>query len=83
VHPVRYRLLKLLAEKPMHINAFASALGLERRLVSYHLATLEAEGFVTSKYGISEEPRAKGKAIRVYTVTDKVMDVRAKLKKGL
>jgi F420-dependent methylenetetrahydromethanopterin dehydrogenase len=38
---------------------------------------------VTSKYEISEEPRAKGKAIRVYTMTDKVADVKAKLKKGL
>ena len=25
-----------------------------------------------SRYEISEEPRSKGKAIRVYTVTDKV-----------
>ena len=34
-------------------------------------------------YAISEGPRAKGKAIRLYTVTDKVAEVRAKLKKGI
>jgi hypothetical protein len=40
-------------------------------------------GFVTSKYEISEGPRSKGKALRVYTATDKVAEVKAKLKKGL
>ena len=38
---------------------------------------------MTSRYEISEEPRAKGKAIRLYTVTAKVADVKAKLRKGL
>jgi hypothetical protein len=39
---------------------------------------------VTSKYKVSEDdPKTKGKALRVYRVTDKVVDVRAKLKKGL
>jgi hypothetical protein len=32
---------------------------------------------------LSEVEKTKGKALRVYTVTDKVADVRAKLKKGL
>jgi DNA-binding transcriptional ArsR family regulator len=80
---MRYWLLELLEEQPRHVNALASALGMERRLVSYHLLTLEDKGFVTSKYEISEEPRAKGKAIRLYTVTAKVADVKAKLRKGL
>jgi len=83
LHPVRYRLLELLEEQPRHINALSSALGLERRLVAYHLMTLEERGFVTSRYEISEGPKAKGKALRVYTTTDKVAEVKAKLKKGL
>jgi len=75
-------LLVLLEERPRHINALSSALGMERRLVSYHLLTLEDKGFVTSKYEISEEPRSKGKALRVYKVSAKVADVKAKLKKA-
>jgi DNA-binding transcriptional ArsR family regulator len=82
LHPVRYRLVELLAEKPMHINALASALGLERRLATYHLALLEERGFVTSKYEILEGPKMKGKALRMYTAIDKVADVKVKLKKG-
>ncbi len=49
----------------------------------YHLLALKERGFVRSKYEISELPKSKGKALRVYTITDKVADVRAKLKKGL
>ena len=83
LHPVRYRLMELLAEQPMHINALSSALGMERRLVTYHLTALEDQGFVTSKYEISEQPKLKGRATRVYTATDKVAEVKAKLKKEL
>jgi DNA-binding transcriptional ArsR family regulator len=60
-----------------------TAFGLERRLATYHLAALEERGFVTSKYEISEQEKTKGKALRVYTVTDKVADVKTNLKKGL
>jgi DNA-binding transcriptional ArsR family regulator len=55
--PIRYRLLELLVEQPRHINALSNALDMERRLVSYHLTTLEEHGFVTSKYVISEQEK--------------------------
>jgi hypothetical protein len=38
---------------------------------------------VRSKYVISELDKSKGKALKVYTVTDKVADVKAALKKNL
>ena len=82
-HPVRYRIVELLAEKPMHINAISIAMGEERRLVSYHLNMLEEHGFLTSKYEISLEKKSKGKALRKYTVTDKVAKVISELKKEL
>lgn len=83
LHPIRYKISELLAEKSMHINALASALGMEKRLVSYHLLKLEEHGFVTSEYELGFVIKQKGKAFRVYTVTDKVADVKAELKKGL
>ena len=81
LHPIRFRIIELLAEKPMHINGISKAMGEERRLVSYHLLTLEECGFVNSKYEISEAPKSRGKAIRKYWVTDKVEDVISELKK--
>ena len=83
LHPIRYRIVQLLAEKPMHINEISKAMGEERRLVSYHLLTLEEYGFVSSKYEISENPKSKGKAIRKYWVIGKVGEVISELKKKL
>ncbi|HUV02805.1 MAG TPA: winged helix-turn-helix domain-containing protein [Desulfobacteria bacterium] len=83
LHPIRFRILELLKEKPMHINAISIAMGMERRLVTYHLAILEEYGFLTSKYEISLEKKSKGKALRIYTVTDKVAKVISELKKEL
>jgi DNA-binding transcriptional ArsR family regulator len=81
LHPIRFRIVELLAEKPIHINGISKAMGEERRLVSYHLLTLEECGFVKSKYEISESPKSRGKAIRKYWVTDKVENVISELKK--
>ncbi|MBE0517553.1 MAG: winged helix-turn-helix transcriptional regulator [Methanophagales archaeon] len=83
LHPIRFRIAELLAEKPMHINEIAKAMGEERRLVSYHLLTLEEYGFVSSKYEISEHPKSRGKAIRKYWVNGKIEEVTSELKKKL
>ena len=80
LHPIRFRIVELLAEKPMHINEISKAMGEERRLVSYHLLMLEKYGFVSSKYEMSENPKSKGRAIRKYWVTGKVEDVISELK---
>jgi predicted transcriptional regulator len=72
-HPVRWKILQLLTKKPMYINEISSALGEDRRLVSYHLLTLEDYGFVKSKYEVSENRKSKGKALRMYWMTDKVL----------
>lgn len=83
LHPIRFRIVELLIENPMHINAISKTLGEERRLISYHLLALEECGFVGSKYEISENPKSRGKAIRKYWVTKKVNEVVAEIKKKL
>ncbi|MBE0516549.1 MAG: winged helix-turn-helix transcriptional regulator [Methanophagales archaeon] len=80
LHPIRFRIVELLAEKSMHINEISKAMGEERRIVSYHLQTLEEYGFVNSKYEISENPKSKGRALRKYWVTGKVEEVISELK---
>ena len=81
LHPVRCRILELLAEKLMNLNAISLALNMERRLVAHHLFTLEDCGYVKSRYAILQPDESKGMLLRVYTVTDKVAEVRAKLRK--
>jgi predicted transcriptional regulator len=81
LHPIRFRIIELLAEKPLHINGISKAMGECPAGVSYHLLTLEEFGFVNSRYEISESPKSRGKAIRKYWVTDKVKEVISELKK--
>ena len=81
VHPIRFRIVELLTKKPMHVSEISKTLGQERRLISYHLDTLEEYGFVDSKHEISEHPKSKGKALRVYWTTDKVKDVIGEIKR--
>ena len=83
VHPIRFRIVELLRENPMHINSISKALGEERRLVSYHLQILEASGFLSSKYELSAQEKSKGKAIRRFWVTDKVDEVLGELREKL
>ena len=80
LHPIRFRIVELLTEKPMHVSEISKTLGEERRLISYHLDTLEEYGFVTSKHEISEHPKSKGKALRIYWATDKVGEVISQIK---
>jgi len=83
LQPIRFELIKLLAEKPQHVNRLAKALGKERRVVAQHLEILEAYGFVTSKRALSEEPESLGRCLKIYQATDKVAEVNKKLKKML
>jgi predicted ArsR family transcriptional regulator len=76
LHPIRFELIELLAEKPRHINELAKALGQERRLVTHHLEILEAYGFVTSKRVLSEEPMSLGRGLKIYQTTYKVAEVK-------
>ena len=81
LHPIRFRIVELLAERPMHISEISRMLEEERRLVSYHLDTLEEYGFVSSNYEISDHPKSRGKALRIYATTGKVKGVISELKR--
>ncbi len=77
MHPIRFRIVQLLAGRQMHVNEISNAPGEERRLISHHLLTLEEHGFLDSRY---ELPRSKGKAIRKYRITNKVEEVISEFK---
>jgi DNA-binding transcriptional ArsR family regulator len=81
LHPIRFRILELLSEKQMHVSELSKALAEERRLLSYHLDILEEYGFVQSKHEISDQPKSKGKALRIYRATDKIEQVLGAIKK--
>ncbi|MBE0516820.1 MAG: winged helix-turn-helix transcriptional regulator [Methanophagales archaeon] len=80
LHPIRYRIVELLAEKPMHINEISRVMGDERRFVTYHLRLLEECGFLSSKYKISPEKKSKGKSLKIYKTTERVEQTISKLR---
>jgi predicted ArsR family transcriptional regulator len=85
VHPVRYAIVEYLKKNPkgVHINKIADDIKKERKLVSFHLLTLERNGFVDSVYEISKYPESRGRAIKRYVLTEKADKVLSSLKKKL
>ncbi len=83
LHPIRFRIIELLRDEQLHINEISNILGEDRRLVSYHLLTLEEHGFLDSVFEISERPKSKGKVMRKYHTTSKVDWVLNELKKRI
>ena len=83
LHPIRWKILMALKEKnkAMYIDPIAEMIGEERRLVSFHLSTLEEKGFLESEFKIVTKPKSKGKAGRFYNLTPKFDKLRPKLVK--
>ena len=81
LHPVRWRIIRTLKEKgvPMYIDEIAHAIDEDRRLVSFHLSTLEEKEFLESDFKIIAAPHSKGKAGRFYHLTPKAENVARKL----
>jgi len=73
LHPVRWKIYQTLKanEKSMYIDQIAKAISEDRRLISFHLSTLEDNGFVDSEFKVIKKAASKGKAGRFYKLTSK------------
>lgn len=85
MHPLRSSIVDLLEKSSngMYINELAGKLQSDRQLVSFHLLTLSANQFVEGKYSITDPPHSKGKATKIYKLTDKTREILDKLKSSL
>jgi len=85
LHPVRWKILTVLKAKgiEMYIDQIADAVNEDRRLVSFHLGTLQELGFVESEFKVVQEPRSKGKAGRFFKLTPKFDKVRSDLVRAI
>jgi len=75
IHPIRYRIIKEIKEKQkLYIQELADILGINRRMVSFHLSTLSQYGFVEGNYEVMRVRRSKGKgkAAKYFRITPKV-----------
>lgn len=84
LHPIRWKIMEALKDgKPRYIDEIATLVKEDRRLVSFHLSTLEENGFAVSEFKIIEPPHSMGKAGRFYKLTDKFDKIRPELIKFL
>jgi DNA-binding transcriptional ArsR family regulator len=85
LHPVRWKIYQTLKKKgePMYIDEIAKATKEDRRLISYHLSTLEDNSFVDSEFKIIQVAKSKGKAGRFYKLTSKADEILPELAKIL
>lgn len=82
IHPIRYAILNyLVTNDGAYLSQITRNIGnpIDRRLVSFHLLSLEKAAFVEGKYEISTEKKSKGRAIKRYFLTKKVHEVLTEL----
>jgi|LSQX01.3.fsa_nt_gb predicted ArsR family transcriptional regulator len=80
LHPIRWKILNTLASgTPLYIDAIATEIKEERRLVSFHLVTLQENGYLESEFKVVKEPQSKGKAGRFFKITPKFAQTKAQL----
>lgn len=84
-HPLRYKIVEALKVDPngLYINQLADRMQADRQLVSFHLLTLASEGYVEGEYQIAKKPASKGKAVKVYRLTEKVDEAFKAIRKEL
>lgn len=80
-HPLRYRIIQTLKEtkKPLYIAQISKDLGLNRKLVSFHLSTLLKNGLVENKYRLKREAAGgrdeKPMMVNYYKLTEKAKKI--------
>lgn len=81
--PIRFKIIETLrtSPRPMYIEEIADKIGEDRRLVAFHLSTLEEKGFAQSEFRKIDYQHSTGRAGRYYELTPKVQEVLAELSK--
>jgi predicted ArsR family transcriptional regulator len=78
LHPIIYQIVRALKEKQkLYINELEGIIGINRKVISFHLSTLSQYGFVEGNYEVLKIPHSdsKGKAVKYFKLTHKVDDV--------
>jgi len=83
-HPTRLRIVNLLKKtERSYASEIAKKLGIDEKLVGFHLAALSQYGFVDSEFELMNPPKGAPKAVRYYWLTPKAEEVLSQFKKLL
>jgi len=73
LNPIRFKIVKLLASKPMSASEIAHQLGIDLKLAIFHLKKLAKRGIVKNRY-IQRTVQNRPVLIRYYSLTDYAND---------
>ena len=79
-HPVRSNILNRLESQKMYASKLEEKIGVDRKIISFHLSKLEKAGLVASEYGLMTSSKTRPMAVRYYSLTSEGEKIVKKLK---
>ena len=79
--PTRLKILNSLTKRKMYASNLAQELGVERKVIAFHLNALEKAKLVKSEFGLTEYRRPA--AVKYFEITAKGKDIFEKILKIL
>ena len=79
-HPVRSNILNQLESQKMYASKLEEKIGVDRKIISFHLSKLEKAGLVASEYGLMTSSKTRPMAVRYYSLTSEGEKMVKKLK---
>jgi DNA-binding transcriptional ArsR family regulator len=68
-HPTRSNILTQLESQKMYASKLEEKIGVDRKIISFHLSKLEKAGLVSSEYGLMTSSKTRPMAVRYYSLT--------------
>ena len=79
-HRIRSNILKQLESQKMYASKLEEKIGVDRKIISFHLSKLEKAGLVASEYGLMTSSKTRPMAVRYYSLTSEGEKMVKKLK---
>jgi len=83
--PVRFKIWKLLKDnkRVMYIDEIANNIGIQPRLVSYHIDILESKKFLITHYEIKQGNSKRGIVVRLCELSPHAIEVLKDIKESI
>jgi DNA-binding transcriptional ArsR family regulator len=82
-HPTRLEILSRLESEKAYSSKLEEHMKIDRKIISFHLTSLEKAGLVTSNFQLKNEPEERPMAVRYYELTPKGQNILKRLKMAL
>ena len=74
-HPVRHQISKLLQKGKRYIAEISNELGIDRKVISFHIRIMEEEGLIRTSLERKTPPSGNPVLVRYASLTDKAKEI--------